>query len=279
MELAMATDYAGDTGNAEPALTRIAEAGFKHIQWIHHWRHDFIYTEPEIRHVEQLLKRLDLSLYDIHAPAGAEKNWYSTVEYQRLAGVEIIKNRVDMSRTLGGSVIVVHTPPMNPANGGAWDQLRKSLGELQGYCTARSTKIAIENRSNDSFVGVRELLSEYGPEFLGLCYDSGHGNIGGMGLRHLDGLKDRLISVHLHDNDGKTDQHRPVFSGTLDWDELARVLSESPYDEFLTFETEMRRSGMDDESLFLRRAHDDGERLLAMVRDHASSASAAQPPR
>ena len=33
------------------------KAGFRHIQWIHHWRHDFIYTEPEIRHIEQLLTR------------------------------------------------------------------------------------------------------------------------------------------------------------------------------------------------------------------------------
>lgn len=276
MELAMATDYAGDTGNAEPALTRIAEAGFNHIQWIHHWRHDFIYTEPEIRHIEQTLKNLGLSLHDIHAPAGAEKNWYSTVEYQRLAGVEIIKNRVDMCTSLCGSVVVVHTPPMIPANRGAWSQLRKSLTELEDYCTTRSVRIAVENRKNDRFVGMLEIFSEFGPEFLGLCYDSGHGNIGGMGLRHLDSCKERLISLHLHDNDGKTDQHRPVFSGTVDWKELAGIVAESPYDEFLTFETEMRRSGLDDEALFLERALSDGQKLLGMVRAHAGGAAAAQ---
>ncbi len=270
MELAMATDYAGDTGNAEPALTKIAEAGFRNIQWIHHWRHDFIYTEPEIRHIEQLLNRLALSLYDIHAPAGAEKNWYSTVEYQRLAGVEIIKNRVDMCTVLGGSVIVVHTPPTNPANRDAWSQLRKSLDELEEYCMTRSVRIAVENRANDQFLGIRELFSEYEPDFLGLCYDSGHGNIGGMGLHHLDSVKERLISLHLHDNDGSADQHRPIFSGTVDWGELVRVVAESPYDNFLTFETEMRRSGVHDEALFLERAHRDGLKLLSMVRDHAS---------
>lgn len=274
MELAMATDYAGDTGNAEPALTRIAEAGFRHIQWIHHWRHDFIYTAPEIRHIEQLLKRLALSLYDIHAPAGAEKNWYSTIEYQRQAGVEIIKNRVEMSMALGGSVIVVHTPPMSPANRGAWGQLRKSLDELEEYCVAKSIRIAVENRSNDKFLGIRELFSEYGPDFLGLCYDSGHGNIGGMGLQHLDSVKERLISLHLHDNDGNSDQHRPVFSGTVDWGELVRIVAGSPYDEFLTFETEMRRSGLHDETIFLEHSHRDGLKLLSMVRGHATPAPA-----
>ncbi|MDZ4169483.1 MAG: sugar phosphate isomerase/epimerase family protein [Coriobacteriia bacterium] len=272
MELAMATDYAGDTGNAEPALTRIAEAGFQHIQWIHHWRHDFIYTEPEIRHIEHLLKRLSLSLYDIHAPAGAEKNWYSTVEYQRQAGVEIIKNRVEMGRNLGGSVIVAHTPPMSPANRGAWSQLRRSLDELEGYCTARSIRIAVENRPNDTFTEIRALFSEYGPDFLGLCYDSGHGNIGGMGLQHLESVKERLISLHLHDNDGDADQHGPLFSGTVDWGELVRIVAESPYDQFLTFETEMRRSGLHDEALFLKCAHHDGMKLLSMLQGHASRA-------
>lgn len=261
----MATDYAGDTGNAEPALTHIAEAGFHHIQWIHHWRHDFIYTEPEIRHIQGLLKRLQLSLYDIHAPAGAEKNWYSTIEYQRLAGVEIIKNRVDMCGALGGSVVVAHTPGIHPANREGWVQLKKSLAELETYCVERDIRIALENRPHDKFVGIKDLLSTYGPEFLGICYDSGHGNIGGTGLAYLDALKERLISIHLHDNDGKTDQHRPIFSGTVDWTELTRIVSASPYREYLTFETDMRRSGMHDEVLFLETAHSDGVRLLDMI--------------
>ncbi|MDA3935344.1 MAG: sugar phosphate isomerase/epimerase [Actinomycetota bacterium] len=265
MELSMATDYAGATGNAEPALTRIAEAGFRHIQWIHHWRHDFIYTEPEIRHIEGLLRDLKLSLYDIHAPAGTEKNWYSTIEYQRLAGVEIIKNRVDMCSALGGSVIVAHTPGIHPANREGWIQLKKSLKELEAYCVERNIRIALENRNRDKFVGISELLLEFGPEFLGICYDSGHGNIGGMGLKYLDLLKERLFSVHLHDNDGKTDQHRPIFTGTVDWKELAWIIRSSPYREFLTFETGMKRSGLHDEDVFLKSAHSEGLKLLAMI--------------
>lgn len=266
MELSMATDYSSDTGNAEPSLRRIAAAGFNHIQWIHHWRHDFIYTEPEIQHIAGLMKELHLSLYDIHAPAGAEKNWFSDVEYQRLAGVEIIKNRVDMCRTLGGSVIVTHIPELIPENLGSWRQLKKSLDELEEFCVDRAVRIAVENRPFDEFNGIEELLSRYDPEYIGLCYDSGHGNIGGKGLGHLDSVKERLISVHLHDNNGIADQHRPIFTGTLDWEELARLIVESPYRGFLTFETEMRFSGFGDENLFLERIYDDGLRLLKMVR-------------
>jgi sugar phosphate isomerase/epimerase len=265
MELAMATDYASDIGNAEPSLRSIAKAGFRHIQWIHHWRHDFIYTEPEIQHVAGLMEELQLSLRDIHAPTGAEKNWFSTVEYQRRAGVEIIKNRVDMCRTLGGSAIVTHIPQLTPDSFGSWCQQRKSLDELETFCAQRGVRIAVENRPADTFNGIEELFAEYSSEFVGLCYDSGHGNIGGDGLEHLDSVKERLISVHLHDNNGVEDQHKPIFSGTTDWEALAGIIAASPYDELLTFETDMRFSGEEDEERFLRRAHTDGLSLLEMV--------------
>jgi sugar phosphate isomerase/epimerase len=265
VELSMATDYASDTGNAEPALQRIAAAGFRHIQWIHHWRHDFIYTTPEIRHIAGVMADLGLSLYDIHAPTGAEKNWFSTVEYQRLAGVEIVKNRVEMCRTLGGSVIVTHVPELIGDDREQWVQLKKSLNQLEGFCVGLDVRIAVENRAADDFNGIRELFSEYSPHFLGLCYDSGHGNIGGRGLAHLDSVKERLISVHLHDNDGLADHHMPIFTGSVDWPELTRLIAHSPYREFLTFETDMKFAGTDDEQLFLDRAYSDGLSLKALL--------------
>ena len=265
MELSMATDYASDTGNAEPYLRRIAAAGFRHIQWIHHWRHDFIYTEPEIAHIAEVMLELGLSLYDLHAPTGSEKNWFAPVEYQRRAGVEIIKNRVEMCRALGGSVIVVHIPKSMPENAGKWLQLNMSLWELEEFCIDRGVRIAVENRARDKFVGIKQLLADNPPDFLGLCYDSGHGNIGGKGLKHLDAVKERLISVHLHDNDGLTDQHKPLFTGTIDWVELMRIVVESPYDHYLTMETDMRNSGFRDEEPFLASAYADGRKLMQMM--------------
>lgn len=265
MELAMATDYAGDTGNAEPSLRRISQAGFRHIQWIHHWRHDFIYTRPEVQYITDVMAELDLSLYDIHAPSGAEKNWFSPLEYQRLAGVEIVKNRVEMCRTLGGCVVVTHIPEWHPSNLDRWELLRKSLDDLQEFCLETGVRIAVENRDADCFDGILGLFEDYDPSFLGLCYDSGHGNIGGDGLARLEEISQRLISVHLHDNDGRTDQHKPIFSGTVDWPRLAGIIARSPYDAFLTFETDMHFSGVEDDAQFLGQAYTDGLTLLEMV--------------
>lgn len=261
----MATDYANDIGDAEPYLKKIADAGFRHIQWTHHWKHDFIYTKSEIQRIAKTMKDLHLSLYDIHGPAGVKKNWFSTIEYQRLAGVEIVKNRIEMCKALGGSVVVMHIPVLNSENHGKWYQLKKSLNELELFCFEKGVRIAVENEPLDEFIGIKELFSEYGPEFIGLCYDSGHGNIGGKGLEHLDSAKKRLISLHLHDNNGFVDQHDPIFTGTVDWEELARIITGSLYRGPLTFETDIKDSGFRDEKLFLECAHRDGLKLLSMI--------------
>lgn len=267
MGLSMATDYMSDTGDSEPYLRRIADAGFKNIQWIHDWKHDFIYTQSEIQHVANIMKELHLSIYDIHGSAGTEKSWFSTIEYKRHAGVEIAKNRIEMCKALGGSVVVMHIPILNSENLGQWRQLKKSLSELEKFCIKKSVKIAVENEPFDDFIGIKELFLEYGPEFIGLCYDSGHGNIGGRGLEYLDSIKERLISLHLHDNNSLDDQHNPIFTGTVDWKKLARIISESPYRKFLTFEIIMKSSNTKNEDVFLKSAYSNGLKLLDTVRE------------
>ncbi|MBN1515079.1 sugar phosphate isomerase/epimerase, partial [Candidatus Sumerlaeota bacterium] len=109
----------------------------------------------------------------------------------------------------------------------------------------------------------------YGPELLGLCYDAGHGNIGeGRGLTHLEKVKHRLLSIHLHDNDGNGDQHNFVFSGTVEWTRLARIIAESSYTKCVSMEVSIRNSGISDEQAFLERAFQSGELFSQMITEH-----------
>jgi sugar phosphate isomerase/epimerase len=266
MQLSMCSDYARSTGNAEQDLRKIAEAGFDGVQWIHQWNTDFIYTKPEIRQIGKWLKTVSLKMFDLHATDGVEKRWYSETEYEREGGVEIVKNRVEMTEALGGTVIVMHIPRLIPENHGKWQQLRKSIDQLEGFCSKRKIRIAIENIFYDQFNGIAELMANYGPDYMGICYDSGHGNMGGIGLGHLAKLADRLIAIHLHDNNGFDDQHKPLFSGTVDWKRLASIIATSSYQGPLTLETSMRNSGIADEALFLKQEYLDAKKLVAMIK-------------
>jgi sugar phosphate isomerase/epimerase len=265
MGLSITTDYARDTGDPSPYLQRIVEAGFTHIHWCHHWNTDFVYSQCEIDQVQRWLSTYGLQLLDLHGSVGPEKNWASQRDYERQAGVELVRNRIAMTAQLGGKVLIMHAPRELTC-----DAVQRSLDELEPDATARGVRIAIENTSN--FPVVERLLGEYAPGFLGLCYDSGHGNLDGTGLDRLEKLKDRLVSVHLHDNDGTGDQHKLPFSGTVDWDRLVRIMGVSAYAGPVSLEVVMRNAGISDEGTFLARAFEAGTRLSAMVdaaRPHA----------
>lgn len=255
--LSVTTDYARDTGDPSPYLKRIADAGFSHIHWCHHWNTDFLYSRWEIDQIKKWLEDYGLQLLDLHGSAGREKNWASEQEYQRLAGVELVKNRIEMTAYLSADVTIMHVPG-DPDSA----PIRKSLDELEPLARERNVRIAIEN---GNFEAVRKLLSEYDPDYAGLCYDCGHGNMIPDGLDHLEAIKDRLISVHLHDNDGKSDQHKLMFSGTVNWERLARIMAISAYAKCVSMETTMGRSEIDDEGVFLAKAFETGTTFSGMI--------------
>lgn len=131
--------------------------------------------------------------------------------------------------------------------------------------------IAIENLFNGGEAGgVRlnpvdysiALADELCDPLVGVCYDTGHGNIKRYNL--LGGEKDttdayaniirigkRLRATHIHDNTGDIDEHIPPFMGTIDWKGVMRALDEIGYEQSFTFEAHnsvyrIRTAGLDD---------------------------------
>ena len=114
-----------------------------------------------------------------------------------------------------------------------FDALRRSLDTLVPECQALGVPLALENMPEDNWVFLETILKEYPADVVGLCYDSGHGNISWsetppIGLEKIEAHKERLFALHLHDNDGRGDQHQPPFFGTIDWERLIRIVDASP---------------------------------------------------
>ena len=267
MTLSIDSGFVRATGCPEPYLRLIAEAGLTHVHWVHHWNTDFLYASVEVDQIRAWLRNYHLALLDIHASDGQEKCWSSSLEYERLAGVELVQNRVDMAARLGSDVIVMHVLNLtDPAlSDRRWAQLLKSLDALQPYAREDGVRIALENTSDASVAHIQQLFSLYGPDYLGLCYDSGHGNLTGHGLDQLDLVRDRLIAVHLHDNDGQADQHKVPFTGTVDWNRLAQLIARSSYRKCVSMESNMSHFGSDDEHAFLQQAYSAGMKLSGMI--------------
>lgn len=256
--LAITTDYLTDRGDAAPYLRRIAAAGFTHVHWCHEWNTDFEYDPSMVAQIGRQLAECGLKLLDLHGSAGLTRRWFAPTEAERLDGVALVRNRLEMTARLGGQTVIMHAHPA------FLDPLRRSLDALQPVAKQHGVRIAIENEAE--FAMPRLLLREYPPEFLGLCYDAGHGNIADRhGLDELAAVTDRLIAVHLHDNDGTADQHQLPFTGTVDWPRLARLIAQSSYRQCISLEVVMRPPGRTDEAEFLARAFVAGGRLTEMI--------------
>ena len=291
MKLAINSDYCGGVGNPVPRLKAIAEAGFTHIHWCHHWNTDFFYTAPELRAIKQAFQDFGLTLLDIHGSDGQEKCWYSTDETVRQAGLLLVRNRMEMFAELGGiGSLMMHIPAWRSnwtAEQVAQNQvearteaLYRSLEELFPYCEKYNCPIAVENHASDTFEAINRLMKKYDTKWLGITYDSGHGNIReGRGLELLEPVKDRLMALHLNDNDHSGDLHQPAFYGNVDWQKVAELIDASGYQrEMLSFELSMRYTPFMNQDLhivdqtleaqqaFLKDAYERGCKVARMTR-------------
>lgn len=293
--LSMATDYdvgvhefrhpsdlMNGIGNPDQYLRRIAEAGFRYVHWCHHWRSDLFYREPELKHIERLLNKYNLNILDVHGSEGIERFWYSPQEYARLAGVDLVKNRLEFAARFGADAIVMHAYPLpdDPdTHELLWTQLRKTLDALEPTCRHLGVKLAIENlidfpsvrfhnlprsEARDNRDLLERLFALYPPDVMGLCWDSGHGNLGYDRIEVLEQFADRLIVTHLHDNDGTEDQHHIMFNGTVDWERTMRLITDSPYNKPLTLEICMEKRFTSEEA-FLAESKKTGEKLLQLA--------------
>jgi sugar phosphate isomerase/epimerase len=173
-----------------------------------------------------------------------------------------------MTGRLGGDAVIMHIG-VEPAEAGAaqafWDRVRRTFDELEPVARRAGVRIALENGVPANFSSIRRVFGLYGPDYVGLCYDSGHGNVVGTGLDFLDECKDRLIAVHLHDNDGASDQHRLPWMGTVDWERLTRLVAASAYRKPINLEVSQKNSGFDDGERFLAVALEAASKLTGMV--------------
>ncbi len=249
MDISVTTDYCISTGSPEEPVLLIAEAGFSHLHWCHHFSDDFLYSPCEMASIRSLLRDTGLALLDVHGSAGQEKSWSSPVEYERLAGIELVKNRARLFTELEGSGhLIMHLPVIQEhttmeaqaVQRRRFESVLRSLDELAPWLQKEGVPLALENMSDDSWELLETAVSRYPMPWVGICYDSGHGNFPVSQLPQLQLNRHRLTALHLNDNDGRRDLHQPPRMGTVDWERLTDIIADSSHHGPPTFEITMR---------------------------------------
>ncbi len=307
--LAYTTDFAGvSTSNRElyETLKKIAEAGFSHIHWCHEWNGDYTYSKAEMLQIRGWMKDLGLKCKGVHATEGCRrtdmpnrfhyrcisqdrKDYTSENEYNRQAGVELVWNRIELASILEAEAIVLHMQlpykSFEEEDGFKeryYRQVFKSFDELEGKCKQKRIRICVENMIGTPNVYQIEqfdkLFERYDSDFLGLCFDTGHGLITGNGnsLEIAQRYKDRLYMMHMDDNHGlqgeecwedakkmcTCDEHLNPFMGNVDWEGFAKIVAASPYQLPVVMEVSKRTR---EEKEFLEESLLTGKRFTEMV--------------
>ena len=281
--LALTSDFDGEnriTNDIKEKLRLIAGAGFSHVHWCHEWDSNYIYSVYEMFQIKSWCDEFGLKVKGIHASAGRDKSdlkkYCSPNEYNRLAGVDLIKNRIDLAQILDAGAIVLHfyLP---------WQEFEKniesresfycialkSFDEMEGYCKTRKICICIENDlatpQKHTYFMFDTLFERYDKDYMGLCFDTGHALMicKENCLEYAERYIDRLFMIHIHDNQGEHDEHLIPFEGRFDWENFARVLANSPYEFPILLESAFRNRG--DRAEWLKKAFIEGNRFAEMV--------------
>ena len=281
--LALTSDFNGTSRNSSDIrknLEKIAGAGFSHVHWSHEWNTAYQYSVYEMLQIREWCGEFGLAVKGIHACSGENncdlKDYTSANDYNRLAGVELIKNRIDLAHCLNAGAIVLHLylPQRHQFEKEKDRELflrpvLKSFNELESYCKTRQIKICLENNFENSLEHscylYDTLFNKYDGDFLGFCFDTGHALMacGENCLEYARRYNSRLFMIHVHDNQGIYDEHLVPFAGKFYWDDFAPVLASSPYQFPVLIESAFREKG--DESAWLKKAFETGSRFLAMV--------------
>lgn len=192
-----------------------------------------------------------LQLHSMHAPIAAKYvngKWQdglslaSADDGRRKAAVSETLAALDVAAALPYRVLVVHcgVPQPHAAPGDNHrGSLVRSLEELSPVAQHYGVRLAVEvipNELSTPSALVDLIESDIDASGLGICLDAGHARMMGDVVEAIETCSGHVITTHLHDNRGRTDDHLVPGKGVIDWDAATLAFQKVGYDGVWMFE-------------------------------------------
>ncbi|MEP7308668.1 MAG: sugar phosphate isomerase/epimerase family protein [Acidobacteriota bacterium] len=259
-------------------LLAIAQHGFEAVELFATRTHFDYHNPTAVGDLQQWLADAGLELHGVHAPVtdsyvggrwGPPLTLASAEPEARAAALVEAQQALFIARRIPIQVLVVHlglprTQSPSPGDNNR-DSARRSVEELQRLASPLGVRVAVEvipnelSRAGSLVHFVEEDLDA--PE-VGICLDFGHAHMDGDLLDAIETVSGHVITTHVHDNHGRTDDHLVPFDGTIDWPAAMTAVQKIGYDQTLLFEIAAHRSPVDT-LVRAQRAREKLERLLA----------------
>jgi sugar phosphate isomerase/epimerase len=279
----------------ENALRMIKEAGFDSIDYSlepmldpdHILNQEGEYR-AEAKRIRALADAAGLPITQTHTPFSF-RDWNDPTVYEKFI-LPAIKRSIEISGILGAEVAVVHPLHHWTYKGHEEEIFQKNMEfyrSLIPLCKEYNVKVGIENmfqrellRGQISFDTCNQIpefiryIDTLDSEYMVACLDIGHVGLPVRDDEAWDFIRalghDRLQSLHVHDNNYRSDSHSLPYFGKIDWNEVTKALGEIDYQGHFTYEIDIggfMSPFMNDEFALtaVRYAHDVGRNLCALV--------------
>jgi len=167
--------------------------------------------------------------------------------YLRRSNMNYLKKCVRIAGDLQARHVTLHPgsfywfPVERWARQKALKRFVKNLRKILKVCEDMNVIMAVENSVpipqgsdyyllGDSVDDFDFIFSNLQSDYLRFCLDTGHANMSDGPIKYLNHFKEKLTSIHFHDNHGSNDEHLAVGRGKVVWKEFAAELKKTNFE-------------------------------------------------
>ena len=218
---------------------------FPDMEWIAESGFDFIdlFLEPDVCEPEKLnAKKIKTKLNSLSLDVIGHTPYYlpigSPLKKLRDSGIDIFNEYLYFFKQTGCKKVTIHANwpgAMFNDEDGVKFQI-ESLNKIVEYADSIKMTVMYEpvNSHYDTAANVKKILSEV--KNLAFHADIGHFNLNGnKPIEYLSEFKNQIEHIHLHDNNGWSDLHLPIGTGSIGWEKVIDFLK-TFYDGTITLE-------------------------------------------
>lgn len=236
-------------GEPEGIFGRMVELGYEAADWgISDTKadiyHDDAIMEDYCKKVRAAVEKTGIILWQAHGP------WPTDDKTPESRAIEwgYFHRAVYMCHLAGCPRLVIH--PQMPYGWGTEEDADFSeqltidlIRDLLPDCEKYGVTICLENMPMmahriSPIPKIVEAVKKIDSPYVGICLDTGHVNVYGTDLGEMVRCAaPYLQSLHVHDNDGKSDQHQLPYLGSANWESFAVALGEIDFKGPLILET------------------------------------------
>jgi sugar phosphate isomerase/epimerase len=224
-------------------LSKVERTGIAAVEIFCAPQHLDYRNKSQIAELGHWFRDSDLKFHSLHSPMYTDNIWGRTGPHThiniteltktlRIQWVDEIKRAIEVAEIIPFRYLIQHLGVAGQEfSEYAVEAGFRSLEELSIFAGQMGVEILLENIPNDLSTAERlELFNRITHLNLNYVFDTGHAHIGAGIENEFEIMKERIRSLHVHDNDSKEDAHLypNAGGGSIDWTRTMELLRSRP---------------------------------------------------